>query len=144
MTDVHIHNTADGGEIQYINGKIVTSDGLASAAYLSMFGGNEQDSGSEADDPMEWWGNKGEEIPERKLRSETQHLLFQLPAITANLRLVEAAAQRDCAWMLNYFASEVSAVGSMPAMNRIKIELTILVGGSTYGPFDFEESWGKS
>lgn len=143
MTDVHLANTADGGEIQFINGKIVTSDGLASAAYISLFGGNEQDSGSEADDTKQWWGNLTEDIEDRIQRSETQNLLFQLPAIPANLRLVEAAVQKDCAWMLGDFASEVSAIGSMPAMNRIAIELAIIVGDSRY-EFAFEESWGKT
>lgn len=143
MTDVHLFNEADGGNVQFINGKIVTSDGLASAAYISMFGGNELDSGSEADDAKQWWGNFTEEVEERKQRSETQHLMFEQPAIPANLRLLEEAAQRDCAWMLNDFATEVSALARLIAVNRVTLELSVLVGDSRY-EFAFEESWGKT
>ena len=143
MTDVHLFNEVDGGNIQFINGKIVTSDGLASAAYISMFGGNELDSGNEADDAKQWWGNLTEEAAERKQRSETQHLMFESPAIPANLRLLEEAAQRDCAWMLNDFATEVSALASLVAINRVKLELSVFVGDSRY-EFAFTESWGKT
>lgn len=144
MTDVRIYQTDDGGEIDYVNGQAVMSDGLESAVYLSLFGGNEQDSGLSADDSLQWWGNFTEALAERRYRSETQGLLRSIPPIPANLRRVEDAVGADLAWMLDTkLATFVGAVASMPAINTVKIDIRVQIDGTVF-PFEFTEPWSPS
>ena len=132
MTDVRLYHTDDGGEIEIVNGS-VTMDrvGLESAVYISLFGGNAHDRGLAADDHLTWWGNINEPVAERRLRSETQALLEDLPLVPASLRLYEGAATRDLAWMVPSIASTVRVTATMPAMNAVKLRVEIEIGNET-------------
>lgn len=140
MSDVRIFQTDDGGDIQVEGGTVEMGPGLEAAAYLSLFGGNDEDDGSK-DNPLSWWGNLEEEDPAREYRSETQHLLRALPATSGNLRRVEDAANRDLAWMVNAgVASHVRATASVVGLNRVKIEIDIEATGEP-ARFEFTENW---
>ena len=138
MTDVRLFNTDDGGEITVENGRFEMSDGLETAVYLSLFGGNEDDSGSEGDDRRQWWGNLGENEPSRQYRSETQHLLRALPLLPASLRRIEDAVKRDLGWMVPSPARAVDARATIPALNTVRIDVAVEVDGKTF-PFSFTE-----
>jgi phage gp46-like protein len=143
MTDVRLFHDADGGEITFTNGRVELADGLETIAYTSLFGGNERDGGGKATEHLEWWGNKGETDEAQKCRSETQHLLASIPAISSNLRRIEDAARRDLAWMVTRgIATAVAPVASMPALNTISLVVDITVDGTVY-TFDFTERWSS-
>jgi phage gp46-like protein len=138
--DVLLFQTTDDGEIEVEDGHVTLSGGLETAAYLSLFGGNEQDSGR-PDDPLTWWGNIDEQQPERQYRSETQYLLQSIPAVPANLRRIEQAAQRDLAWFVTVgAATEVSAVATMPAVNRVRLVIQITANGIPT-TIEYIENW---
>ncbi len=143
VSDVLLFHTADGGEIEFINGQPTMSDGLATAAYLSLFGGNEQDSGLQGDDRRQWWGNFGETDPARVYRSRTQNILRAIPAIPANLRRVEDAASADLAWLLDEVASAVDVAASMPTLNRVVIDIGVTVGSLVY-ELSFASKWSAA
>lgn len=125
MTDVLLRMGPDGGEITIDAGDLVMSNGLETAALLSLYGGNEQDSG-DADSSESWWGNIGELEPARQCRSETQYLLRSLPAVPANLRRIEEAASRDLEWMVDSgVAQSVSVSASIPELNRVRLDVVI-------------------
>jgi phage gp46-like protein len=139
--DVRLRHTPDGGEIRIEGGRLDMGPGLATAAYLSLFGGNDDDSGIQADDPKQWWGNLVELDEQRFMRSETQHLLRSLPATSGNLRRIEEAAGRDLAWLVEAdVADEVTPTASMPGINRVALDIEIRVGDERYRP-RFEEEW---
>ena len=140
--DVDLFHEADGGNITYKNGQAVMSDGLASSVYLSLFGGNELDSGEEATDALQWWGNIDEQDEARQYRSRTQYILRALPAIPANLRKLEDAMQDDLAWMNEEVADSVETTAVLTAPRRVELEVTITIGESKY-PFTFPETWGQ-
>jgi phage gp46-like protein len=140
MTDARLIHTADGGEIEFVNGVLTLDDGLLTAAYLSLFGGNTADSGLAADDRRQWWGNLTEPDPRRRYRSETQYLLRSIPATPNNLKRVQAAAERDLAWMLELIASTVSVRVTIPGVNRVRIAGNIVVDDSPY-QFAFSNEW---
>jgi phage gp46-like protein len=140
MTDVSLYQTADGGEITIENGQPVMDDGLATSVYLSLFGGNEQDSGREGDNPREWWGNKFEADPSRTYRSETQFLLRSIPSTSGNLRRIEDAASRDLAWMVDEIADSVTVAVSVPALDTVRIEIEVVVNDQKFA-FAFTEAW---
>lgn len=142
MPDVRLFQTEDGGEIEVVGGQIELGDGLETAVYLSLFGGNDDDSGLAGDDSKQWWGNLGETEVARKYRSFTQYLLRALPLIPNNLRRIEDAAILDLQWMLEEkLASFVSATATMPARNTVKLELKIEISGRVFDPsFLFRKS----
>jgi phage gp46-like protein len=141
VTDVALSQTNDGGEISVVNGELGTSDGLFNAVYLSLFGGNERDGGLQSTQHLEWWGNKTETTPARKIRSATQHALRSLPAIPANLRRVEAAAESDLEWMIAAgIATAISAEAGMPALNTVKLTVKLTINGEVV-TIPFTENW---
>ena len=138
--DVKLFNTTEGGDISVVNGVTEMSSGLDTAAYVSLFGGNEDDSGSD-NNAQTWWGNLGETEPAKKYRSETQFILKSLPATSENLGRVEDAAARDLQWFLDVgAASSVTVEASIPTRNRIQIDIEILAEGEE-SSFSFSENW---
>ena len=138
--DVLLFQTDDDGEIIVENGIVEMSGGLETAAYLSLFGGNEDDDGSD-DNALTWWGNLDEVDPVRQYRSETQNLLQSIPATTGNLRRIEDAANRDLTWFVEQnVASSVTVEATIPGINRVKITVKIEANG-VESSFDFVENW---
>ena len=138
--DIFLFQTIDDGNITVEGGVIEMSSGLDTAAYLSLFGGNE-DCSARQTCPFTWWGNTNETDTVRHYKSETQHLLKGLPAITANLRRIEDAANRDLSWFLEQkIASSVTVNASIPALNQIQINITIVAEG-VESSFEFVENW---
>ena len=141
--DVLLCQTNDDGEINVEGGIVEMSGGLETAAYLSLFGGNEDDDGR-PDNPFTWWANIDEVDPSREYRSETQNLLQALAATTGNLRRVEDAANRDLAWFTqNNVASSVSVSASIPGLNKIKLTIDLEAVGEE-SRFEFVENWKAS
>jgi phage gp46-like protein len=126
LTDVLLRQSNDGGDITLQGGLVLMAEGLETAAYLSLFGGNEDDPG-ETDTTLQWWGNLLEAEPERAYRSETQYLVKSLPAVPLNLRRIEQAASRDLQWMLDTgLAQSIDVEATIPAVNRVRIGLVIV------------------
>jgi phage gp46-like protein len=139
--DARLYHQSDGGEINVTNGDVELSDGLETAAYLSLFGGNERDSGSDADVAFMWWGSIGEPI-ERQYRSELQNLLRALPAVPFNLKRIEDAAVNDLAWMTTSLAKSVNVIARIPALNTVQISVAINLDGQVIN-FTFTSGWQK-
>lgn len=139
--DARLYHLPDGGEIEILNGQVTLSDGLETAAYLSLWGGNERDSGSDGDAKLEWWGNLGEP-EERQYRSQTQNLLRSLPAVPFNLKRIEDAALNDLAWMTASLAKSVTVTARIPALNTVQIEIQIDIDGQVF-PITFTSGWQK-
>lgn len=140
--DVLICQTPDGGEIFVRDGVTEMTPDFRSAAYLSLFGGNEQDNGSDGN-PNTWWGNILESDPALKMISRTQYLLRNIPATSGNLRRIEDAVRQDLQWFIDKkIANEIADVEAIiPSANRVKISGSInAVGEET--AFEFTENWG--
>lgn len=130
--DVRLYQTDDGGEIDVIGGQEQMADGLGTACYLSLFGGNERDSGLTADDSKQFWANLVEDDPNARYRSKTQALLTSLTLIPANLRALEDAAADDLSWLVPSIASDVAVDATMPALRSVLLNCRITVSGKTY------------
>lgn len=138
--DIKLFQTNDDGEITIINGVVEMIGGFETAAYLSLFGGNEDDAGGESN-PQTWWGNLGVVSSAERYVSETQNLLQAIPATSANLLRIEEAVKRDLQWFLDSsIASSVTVAVSIPALNRLKIVVTIEAQGEE-SEFSFAENW---
>ena len=138
--DVSLFQTNDEGNITVEGGIVTMSGGLETSAYLSLFGGDEDDDGRD-DNPANWWANIDEVDPAKEYHSETQNLLQALPATTGNLRRIEDAANRDISWFItNKVASTVNVVASIPGINKIKLTIDIEAQGEE-SSFEFVENW---
>jgi phage gp46-like protein len=141
--DVFLFQTVDDGEIEVQAGLVVMHGGLETAAYLSLFGGNEDDSGRKSD-KKNWWGNLNETDLSKKFRSETQYLLKSISGTSSNLKRVEDAASRDLNWMIqDKVATEITVNASIPALNKIKISIAINANEDIHN-FEFLENWRAS
>lgn len=141
--DVLLFQTNDNGEIEIENGIVTLSPGLETSAYLSLFGGNWKDDGSQ-NNRQTWWGNLDETERVRQYRSETQFLLGTLPATTGNLKRIEDAAKRDLAWLVDEnAASSVTVSASLIGLNRVKIGVVVRAEGNE-AEFNFTENWRAS
>jgi phage gp46-like protein len=141
--DVLLFQTNDNGEIEIENGIVTLSPGLETSAYLSLFGGNWKDDGSQ-NNRQTWWGNLVETELVRQYRSETQFLLGTLPATTGNLKRIQDAAARDLQWLLDEnAASSVTVSASLIGLNRVKIAIVIRAEGNE-AEFNFTENWRAS
>lgn len=139
MTNVLLYQSQNNGEINIENGLIETSGGLETAAYLSLFGGNENDNG--LIDSVQWWGNSLETENSKIYKSETQYLLRSIPAIPANLRRIEEAVSRDLQWLLDEnIANVVTVDASIPDVSKVKINVDIQAVGEE-SEFEFVENW---
>jgi phage gp46-like protein len=143
--DVLLFQTDNEGDINVVGGLVEMSGGLETAAYLSLFGGNEDDTGIDSNDnPLTWWANLDETDPALQYRSETQNLLQGIPATTGNLIRIEDAAKRDLAWFIEKkVASTIVVTASIPGINRIKIVIDIEARGEE-SSFEFVENWKVS
>jgi len=138
--DVSLFQTDDDGNIEVEGGVVKMSGGLETSAYLSLFGGNEDDDGR-ADNRANWWANIDEVDPAREYHSETQNLLQALAASSGNLRRIEDAANRDLSWFIkNKVASSVNVAASIPGINKIKLIIDIEARGEETS-FEFVENW---
>jgi phage gp46-like protein len=124
MTDVLLYQTTDDGEIDFSLADLVMTDGLETAVYLALFGGNDDDPG-QADLARSWWGNAGEPLASQ-YRSETQYLLRSFPLTSATLPAVEDAARRDLAFLVSEkIAQSVSVLARIPGLNRLSLTVTV-------------------
>jgi len=138
--DILITQITDGGNINIADGLVEMSPGLETAAYLSLFGGNEDDDGRKGS-PLTWWGNLDEPDADRRYVSETQNLLQSVPLTSSNLRRIEEAAKRDLAWFVSAgVASKVAVVATAPGLNRVDLSVTIEAFGEE-SRFEFSENW---
>jgi phage gp46-like protein len=143
VCDVLMLHREDGGDIELISGEPTMSDGLFNAVYLSLFGGNVEDSGLPGDVRLQWWGNFSEPDPARRYRSETQFCLQTLPPTTYNLRRVELAVKNDLAWLLDaVIVRDVASLASMPARNHVKLAIAVEVLTGEVYRFAIPKSWG--
>lgn len=141
MTDALLLPTYDGGTLTVSNDQIGTSNGLYQAVYMALFGGNEDDSGDDAEASLQWWGNFNEPNRSRHLRSRTQWLMRGLPATTGNLRSIREAIGTDLDPLVaDETLNGYSAVVSMTAPKRIQITVSAEANGVRY-PFTFDVAW---
>ena len=129
--DVLLFQTVEGGEVRCENGQMTLTGGLETAAYLSLFGGNVEDSGLAADVAKQWWANWSEPDRAAIYRSELQFLLATLPLIPANLQRFEEAATADLQWLTQSAADSVAARAVMPGINTVRIDVAVVINGET-------------
>lgn len=133
MADVLLFQTPDDGDITK---SVETTNGLETALYVSLFGGNRDDDGSQ-DSTKSWWGNTIADKSE-KMVSQTAYLLGTIPATAYGLGRIQEAAQLDLKWVTDTGTAQTVTV-TVALVVRSKVHLTVQVDGVDY---KFTEDWG--
>ena len=141
--DVLLTSTDDGGEIIETNGIIEATAGFETAAFISLFGGNKNDDGTESTKPQAWWGNLTDpDNPERWMTSRTQNILTGFPATPGNLNKIIEAANLDLAWFKSEkIADTIEISASIPARNKLQLDIIILKDQKKLTELRYEENW---
>jgi len=132
------HGPQDRGDINESGGIIEMTQAFETMAYLCLFGGNEEDDGSEATAKLQWCGNDGEP-EELQYRGRLQSLLDGTPLNSSSVRTLEAAALEDLVpeFVPNYAAS-VSVSVSVRTPKHISIYITIELHNAEVVPITLE------
>ncbi|MCQ2087897.1 MAG: phage GP46 family protein [Bacilli bacterium] len=124
--DVLLLDTENGGQISVINGLIMPDKRFTTSVFLSLFGGNNNDSGR-VDNNKTWWGNRFNNTSEvEKLVSRFQSITKTLPLTVKNINLAQQAAKDDLSWMIQEGIADDITV-DIKAVNKSKIELNVVV-----------------
>jgi len=123
--DVLLKATDNGGDIVIEDGLIVDCSDFSSAAYLSLFGGNEDDEvGREKET---WWGNLVPgTLKNEKYVSAFQSIIRGCPLTAINLRRVQEAAAADLQWFIDEGIADDIAV-SIRAESIKQVALSIAI-----------------
>jgi phage gp46-like protein len=122
MSDVLLFQTPDDGEVEAVNGVVTLTDLPGSAAYISLFGGNQEGA--------TWWADES-------MTSRTQQLLDELPPTSGNLLRLSDAMSTDLAWMTAApYGWTVATSAFIPALNRVT--LVVDINGTAY---QFTQEW---
>ncbi len=124
--DVLLMDTADGGEINIVNGLVMSDKRFSTATFLSLFGGNPEDEGK-VDNSKTWWGNRFQDTSEvEKLSGKFQSVIKTLPMTSKNLRVAEGAARDDLQWFIDEGIAD-DIVCSLRAVDVKRIEITVVI-----------------
>lgn len=127
--DILLDHTYDGGDVRIVNGSFALDDGLSTAVYLSLFGGNDGDDGTDAAAPKQYWGNRLETESARRIRPEMHALIKAHPLTSGSLLRIEQAGARDLSWLAEQSLADAIAVeGSIRSSDRLEIEAKIQSG----------------
>jgi|LSPZ01.1.fsa_nt_gi phage gp46-like protein len=124
--DSLLYETPDGGELAVENGLFVSDKQFSTAVYLSLFGGNKEDTGK-TKNKNEWWGNVINGVTENeKLRSRFQYIITGLPMTVKNIKEAETAAAMDLQWFLDEkIADEIYTYGQTTGKNKFNLTVEI-------------------
>lgn len=130
----------DGGNIQIEGGAVIRSGGLPGAVVISLFGGNDQDTG-ELNSVKQWWGNSLETDENKRIRGRTGAIIPGLAMTGPNLRRIEEAANQDLAWMVTLgVATSVAVVASIVAAEWLHLTVSVEARGVTEN-FIYRINW---
>jgi phage gp46-like protein len=141
--DVLLVETPDGGDFIMQDGLIMADNNYSTAIYLSLFGGNKDDSGVVKTNKT-WWGNtlRGTKKNE-KLISRFQNIIRSMPLTIKNIRRAEDAAVLDLVWMVEEgLADKVEANGSTQGKNRFHLDINLLKSETSIFEYSFNTTWG--
>jgi phage gp46-like protein len=132
--DLLLEDTPDGGDISIGDGLFVNDRSFNTAVYVSLFGGNKDDTGKVKNNKT-WWGNTLPETSDtEKLISRFQSIILGLPMTTKNIQDAETAAMLDLAWIIEEgIADEILVDGHAGNSNKFFLRVNIrTVGKSVY------------
>jgi phage gp46-like protein len=141
--DALLYETVDGGELKVDDGIFVSDKQFSTAVYLSLFGGNKDDS-SKIKNNKEWWGNMLNGIYENeKLKSRFQYIITGFPMTVKTIKEAEKAVFIDLEWFIkDKIADEINVYSQTAGKNRFNLNVEIKKDTRTLFENDYFLLWG--
>lgn len=118
MTDVLLFQTDNDGDIAATSAGVELTDGLQTAVYLSMFGGNE--------DAQPWWGDLSENDPANTYPARTAKAINAAIVTPSRMLPIKDAVLSDLSWVVaGGYAQAVDVDVTIPSVNAVKISVNI-------------------
>jgi phage gp46-like protein len=140
--DLLLEDTPDGGDIRIDDGLFVSDRSFGTAVYLSLFGGNKEDSGR-VQNRKTWWGNTLRGVSEnQKLVSRFQAIIHGLPMTMKNILDAEEAARLDLKWLTDEgIADEIITSGRPLSHSRFELKVQINAKGKSIFDNNYALFW---
>ncbi|MDR2097695.1 MAG: hypothetical protein LBP37_04165 [Spirochaetaceae bacterium] len=140
--DLLLMETPDGGEVSIENDLFVCDRSFDTAVYLSLFGGNKDDTGKVKNNKT-WWGNTLPGIAENeKLISRFQAIISGLPMTTKNIQEAEGAAALDLKWIMDEgIAEKVTVSGRAITRDKFTLYIDVRAAGKSIYENTFALFW---
>lgn len=139
--DVLMFFVDDRGEIEEKNGFITMTGSFETMIHLCIFGGNEDDDGSESTEKEQWWGNEGEPVINQYRSRFQYHCAHGAPLTSASVTTLAEAAREDLesAFLVGEYADavEIDEVELM-SPKRVRVAGRILLDENNVIPFAVE------
>lgn len=127
--DISITDTSRGGDIEFAKNDIILTAGLRNNVYLSLFGGNVEQTSDRVfntgEQRADWWGNSllWPNDPDKQLNSRTEKALQDYSASSAGRAMISQALLTDLKALrqVGAIASEVT----LEALDRTKLAISI-------------------
>lgn len=140
--DVLLYDTLDGAEIEIKNGLVMADEGFRTAVYLSLFGGNSDDTGEVVNNKT-WWGNCLEGLSgNEKLVGRFAAFVRSVPMSSKNIALAESKARQDLQWFLDDgIADSVEVEITSGEKNKINLSVKIGKAGEILEAGNYSMQW---
>lgn len=140
--DVYLYDTQDGSEIEIKNGLVMADEGFRTAVYLSLFGGNSDDTGEVINNET-WWGNCLDNLSENeKLIGRFDTYVKSVPMTSRNIVVAEEKAKQDLQWFIDDgIADSVEVEISSGEKNKINLSVKIGKAGEILEAGNYSLQW---
>jgi phage gp46-like protein len=139
MIKLSWNNENQAADLELVNGRITTDDGLDTAVTISILTDARADEGDDVDEMRGWWGDSYPAVPGDKTGSKLWQALRK-KATAGGLRMVQEWAQSALRWMIvDKAASSVDVVAEylLAGTTPIGIVLNIAIAAPS------GERWSK-
>lgn len=127
MINSSIFEDGSGGQLVLRNNEIVQTKGLATIAYLLMFGGNVDAETQKENAPGElkfdWWGNDSSKPKSTWINSRTEKTLMGIALTSESRYIIEESVKYDVSSLSRYGKVSVNVI--FTSVNRVNITITI-------------------
>lgn len=140
--DVYLYDTQDGSEIEIKNGLVMADEGFRTAVYLSLFGGNSDDTGEVINNET-WWGNCLDNLSENeKLIGRFDAYVKSVPMTSRNIVVAEEKAKQDLQWIIDDgIADSVEVEITSGEKNKINLSVKIGKAGEILEAGNYSLQW---
>jgi len=127
MTDLALHETGNGGDIQLKGSDLVTTGAIFNQIYMGIFGGNPAASTTgrelETEQRVDWFGNGllFQDQPEIQQNSITERTLREVALNSSGRLQIEEAVKTDLEFLRDF--AEVSVETAVIDIDKIQITI---------------------
>lgn len=127
--DISILDTTKGGDLEFFKDDIVLTAGLRNNVYLSLFGGNVEESSDRVyntgEKRFDWWGNSVffENDTKKQFNSRTEKALREVAVTSSGRSIIQNAVIQDLQALTE--VANIFVAVTLQSVDRIKITITV-------------------